>query len=179
MYLILNIIGFKIGWLSSVVGAASQMPWLGPAVLLVVLFVHLRQAARPQLELGLVVACGFIGAWFDSLLAAAGWVAYPSGQLSPYLAPYWIVTMWMLFATTLNRSMSWLKGRHGLAVVLGAIAGPMSYYAGNKLGGIEFLNPVAATVALSIGWAVLMPIVMMLAERLDGFSTGGDEVTNA
>ena len=170
MHLIFNIVGFKIGWLSSVVGGASQMPWLGPVVLLAVLFVHLRQAARPDLEFGLVVACGVLGAWFDSLLAAAGWVAYPSGQLSPYLAPYWIVTMWMLFATTLNRSMSWLKGRPGTAAILGAVAGPMSYYAGNKLGGIEFLDPVAATVALSIGWAALMPIVMMLAERLDGFS---------
>ena len=170
MHLIFNIVGFKIGWLSSVVGGASQMPWLGPAVLLAVLFVHLRQAARPDFEFGLVVACGVLGAWFDSLLAAAGWVAYPSGQLSPYLAPYWIVRMWMLFATTLNRSMSWLKGRPGTAAILGAVAGPMSYYAGNKLGGIEFLDPVAATVALSIGWAALMPIVMMLAERLDGFS---------
>ena len=169
MQLLINLLGFKIGWMSSVLGAARDMPWLGPAVLLVVLFVHLRQAERPDLELGLVVACGVIGAWFDSILAATGWVSYPAGQFAPNLAPYWIVTMWMLFATTLNRSMSWLKGRLALAAVMGAIAGPMSYYAGSKLGGIVFESPLAATIVLSVGWAAIMPVVVLLADRLNGF----------
>lgn len=169
MHLLINILGFKVGWLSSVLGAAREMPWLGPAVLLVVLLLHLRQANRPDLEIGLVVACGVIGAWFDSILAATGWVSYPSGQFDPNIAPYWIVAMWMLFATTLNRSMSWLKGRPALAAAMGAIAGPMSYLAGNRLGGIVFESPLAATVALSVGWAVLMPVVVMLADRLNGF----------
>ena len=129
----------------------------------------LRQARRPELEAGLVLACGILGTWFDSLLVATSWVGYPSGQISPFLAPYWIITMWMLFATTLNRSMGWLRGRLVLASVLGAIAGPASYIAGQKLGGIEFREPVFAIAALAIGWAVVMPLLMMLAERLDGF----------
>lgn len=169
MQILVNILGFKLGWLSSVVGAAREMPWLGPAVLIAILAVHLRQARRPDLELGLVIACGIIGAWFDSILAATGWVSYPSGQIDPHFAPYWIVAMWMLFATTLNRSMSWLKGRQALAAAMGAIAGPMSYYAGNRLGGIEFEDPLAATIALSVGWALIMPVVVLLAERLNGF----------
>jgi len=170
MQILVNILGFKIGWLSSVLGAAAQMPWLGPVMLLVVLAVHLRQAERPDLEIGLVVACGVIGAWFDSILAATGWVSYPSGQIDPHVAPYWIIAMWMLFATTLNRSMSWLKGRLVLAAVMGAVAGPMSYYAGNRLGGIVFESPLAATIALSIGWAAIMPVVVVLAERMNGFA---------
>ena len=169
MPLLINLIGFKVGWVSSVMGAAAQMPWLGPAVFALVAFVHLRQARRPDLELGLVATAGAIGICFDSLIVAMGWVSYPSGQFSPVLAPYWIVTMWMLFATTLNRSMAWLKGRSALAVVLGGIAGPASYYAGHKLGAIEFVDPMAAFAALAIGWAAIMPLLMMLAERLDGF----------
>lgn len=169
MHILINILGFKVGWLSSVVGAAQDMPWLGPAVLIAVLAVHLRQAERPDLEFGLVVACGVVGAWFDSILAATGWVSYPSGQFDPNVAPYWIVAMWMLFATTLNRSMSWLKGRLPLAAAMGAIAGPMSYYAGSRLGGIVFESPLAATIALSVGWGLIMPVVVMLAERLNGF----------
>lgn len=169
MSILINVLGFKVGWLSSVIGGAREMPWLGPAVLVVVLALHLRQAKRPDLELGLVVACGIIGVWFDSMLAASGWVSYPSGQIDPHLAPYWIVAMWMLFATTLNRSMSWLKGRLVLAAVMGAIAGPLSYLAGSRLGGIEFEAPLAATIALSVGWAVIMPVVVSLADRLNGF----------
>ena len=169
MYMLINIIGFKVGWVSSVMGAASQMPWLGPLVFLFVAIIHLRLARRPELELGLVIAAGVIGVWFDSFIVAMGWVAYPSGQFSPLLAPYWIITMWMLFATTLNRSMVWLRGRVVMAAILGAIAGPASYLAGRQLGAIEFVDPVAALLALAVGWAVIMPIMMALAVRLDGF----------
>lgn len=175
MHMIINLIGFKVGWVSSVMGAAAQMPWLGPVVFALVAFVHLRQARRPDLELGLVIAAGAIGICFDSFIVAMGWVTYPSGQFSPLLAPYWIVTMWMLFATTLNRSMAWLKGREMLAAILGAIAGPASYYAGQKLGAIQFVEPAAALSALAIGWAIIMPVLMVIAERLDGFQPAAVE----
>ena len=169
MQVFINFIAFQFGWFSSVLGAARDMPWIGPLVFLVVLLIHLRQARRPELELGLVIACGLIGTWFDSLLVAFGWVAYPSGQFRSFMAPYWIITMWMLFATTLNSSMGWLRGRLVLASVMGGVAGPMSYVAGQKLGGIEFVEFGAAIAALAIGWAVLMPVLTVLAERLDGF----------
>ena len=169
MQVLVNFIAFQFGWFSSVLGAAREMPWLGPVVFVAVLLIHLRQARRPELELGLVIACGVIGTWFDSLLVATGWVAYPSGQFSQLLAPYWIITMWMLFATTLNSSMGWLRGRMLLASVLGGVAGPMSYVAGQKLGGIVFVEFWPAIAALAVGWALMMPVLMVLAERLDGF----------
>ena len=62
-----------------------------------------------------------------------------------------------------------LKGRLVLAAAMGAIAGPMSYVAGAKLGGIVFESPQAATALLSVGWALLMPVVVILADRLNGF----------
>lgn len=168
MPLLVNFIAFQVGWFSSVVGAAQQMPWLGPLAFLVVLAIHLRQCRRPDVELVLVIACGALGLFFDSVLVSLGWVTYPSGLFSEYLAPYWIVTMWMLFGTTLNLSMGWLKGRPILAAMLGAIGGPASYVAGQKLGGIVFLDSAAAIVALAVGWAVFMPLLLALAERCDG-----------
>ena len=170
MAMLINFIAFQVGWFSSVIGAAKQMPWLGPVVLLFVLAIHLKQARRPEFELALIVACGIIGLFFDSLLVAFEWVTYPSGQFSAFLAPYWIVTMWMLFGTTLNLSMGWLKGRPILAAAFGAIGGPASYIAGQKLGGIIFLDYYAALIALAIGWAISMPILLALSTRLDGIS---------
>lgn len=170
MPMLINFTAFQVGWFSSVIGAAKQMPWLGPVVLVLVLAIHLKQSHRPHFELGLIAACGIVGLFFDSLLVAFGWVAYPSGQFSALLAPYWIVTMWMLFGTTLNLSMGWLKRRAALAAVLGAIGGPASYIAGQKLGGIIFLDYVAALVALAIIWAISMPLLLALATRLDGIS---------
>lgn len=170
MNMLLNFVAFQLGWFSSVLGAARHMPWLGPIAFLLVLALHLRGARRPRIEITLVVACGIIGMLFDSVLVAAGWVTYPSGLFNDLLAPYWIVTMWMLFGTTLNASMGWLKGRPLLAAALGAIGGPASYVAGQKLGGIVFLEFTPAIIALAVGWAVFMPVLMWLAERFDGIS---------
>jgi hypothetical protein len=169
MQVLLNFLAFQVGWFSSVLGAAKHMPWIGPLVVIAIAAFHLRQARRPDLEAGLIVSCGVIGLFFDSLLVSLGWVAYPSGYFNTSFAPYWIVTMWMLFATTLNLSMGWLKGRPSLAALLGAVAGPLSYLGGQKLGGMQFVEQTNALIFLSVGWAVMMPIIMTLAERLDGF----------
>ncbi len=170
MPMFINFAAFQVGWFSSVIGAAKQMPWLGPLALIVVLAIHLRQARRPHTELALIVACGMVGIFFDSLLVIFGWVSYPSGQFSEFLAPYWIVTMWMLFGTTLNLSMRWLKGRPILAAVFGAAGGPASYIAGQKLGGIVFVDFASAIFALAIGWAIFMPLLLAVSQRLDGMS---------
>lgn len=168
MHFLVNFAAFQIGWFSAVLGAANEMPWLGPLVFVGVLAIHLRLVSRPDLETGLVIASGVIGFYFDSLLVASNWVTYPSGMVSASFAPYWIVTMWMLFATTLNVSMRWLRDKPVVAAIFGAIGGPLSYLAGAKLGGIVFVDQVAALAALAIGWGSAMPILMALSKRLDG-----------
>jgi hypothetical protein len=97
-------------------------------------------------------------------------MSYPGGQFAQGLAPYWIVAMWGLFATTLNLSMSWLRGRQWLAALLGAVGGPLAYLAGARLGGLQMPDPVLALAVQALGWAVLLPVLNRLAERLDGFS---------
>ena len=168
MGLLVNCVVFQVAWLSSVIGGAQQMPWIGPISVLVALVLHLRAARKPAEEVLLVLTCALIGAGFDSMLVAAGWVTYKAGLFSEYFAPYWIITMWMLFATTLNVSMRWLRGKPKLAALFGFYGGPASYIAGQALGGIVLTNQVASLLALAIGWAVMMPILMWLSENLDG-----------
>jgi hypothetical protein len=79
--------------------------------------------------------------------------------------------MWMLFGTTLNLSMGWLKGRPWLAAAFGAFGGPASYIAGQKLGGIVFVDYYAAVIALATGWAIFMPLLLIVAERYNGMTT--------
>ena len=168
MLLLVNFIIFQVGWMSSVIGGAREMPWLGPVVVLGALTVHLWFAHRRFEEVLLVLSCAVIGATFDSALVTAGWVTYKSGLINEYLAPYWIVTMWMLFATTLNVSMRWMRGKPKLAAVFGFVGGPAAYLAGEALGGIVLVNKDAAIGALAVGWAIMMPFLMWLSESLDG-----------
>jgi hypothetical protein len=168
MLFLVNVVVFQIAWLLSVIGGAQQMPWLGPLAALFAFALHLFAARKPFEEVLLVLSCGLIGASFDSILVAAGWVTYKAGLFSDYFAPYWIITMWMLFAMTLNVSMRWLRGKPKLAALLGFYGGPVSYIAGQALGGIVLTNQIAALTALAVGWAVMMPMLMRLSENLDG-----------
>lgn len=168
MPMLVNVIAFKIGWLSSVIGGAQQMPWLGPLAAIAVLSIHFYFARRPSQEIVLIICAALLGALFDSALLAAGWVTYSSGLFSEYVAPYWIITMWMLFATTLNVSFRWMREKPLLAAVFGLFGGPLAYLAGQKLGGITLVNEVAALAALGIGWAIFMPLLLWLSKNFDG-----------
>lgn len=170
MNIVINAVMFKIGWLSSVLGAAKGLPTLGPAMVVLAIAIHLRIAHRPSREIVLILTTGLIGAFWDSTMIAMGWVSYPNGTFLANIAPYWILGMWMLFATTLNLAFKALQSRLMLATLLGAVFGPLSYYSGSKMGAITLVEPTAAMIALSVAWAILMPALLLMASQLDGFT---------
>jgi len=135
-----------------------------------VIGLHLALARRAFPEALLIVAASLIGLVWDSALIAIGLFTYPSGVLVPGLAPYWMIALWAVFATSLNLSMGFLKGRPWLAALVGGIGGPVSYLAGGRLGGLEMSDPTLALGAQAIGWAVLLPVLTHLAARWDGCS---------
>jgi len=99
---------------------------------------------------------------------ATGWLEYPNGTVLSGAAPYWILALGAVFAPQFNTAFGWLKQRMLLASMLGAIVGPMSFRAGAALGAVRFVEPLPATVALAIGWAILMPALILFSRRWDG-----------
>jgi hypothetical protein len=75
--------------------------------------------------------------------------------------------MWALFATTINLSMGWLKGRWALSVLMGAVFGPLAFIGGEKLGAVVFLDSTLSIITLSVGWGLLMPLLLWTAERIN------------
>lgn len=169
MPILVNFIAFQLGWFACVLGAAWGWPWAGTGIALAIVALHLARAPQPQREATLVVGAAALGALWDSLLVVLGWIEYPNGTLVAGTAPHWMVALWMLFATTLNVSLAWLKRRLPLALVFGAIGGPLAYFGGAKLGALVFANQIAALTALAVGWALLTPLLIVLARRCDGF----------
>ena len=170
MTVVSNFLLFQAGWFACVIGAAQDAPWAGSLIALAIVGGHLARAAHPQRELALVLLAGLIGALWDSALAATGWIAFASGQWVPATAPHWMVALWMIFATTLNVSLAWLKQRLLIAALAGSIGGPLAYFGGAKLGALEFVAPVPALIALAVGWGLLTPLLLMLARRFDGYT---------
>lgn len=161
---------FQLGWFACVISAAQGYPWIGTGVATAIVAWHVWAAERPPEEFSLVLQVMLIGALWDSLLVMLGWLAYPFGTVVAGTAPHWILALWALFATSLNLSMRWLKTRLGWAAVLGALCGPLSYWAAVRLGAVQFVHPARAIVALSLGWSLIMPALMLLSRRYDGFS---------
>ncbi len=167
-WLIANIVLVQAGWLACVLGAAHGLPWFGTLAMLAILAWHLSRAPRRLVELRLVAATVALGIVLDGTLLASGAVQFPNGQWFTQLTPHWMMALWAEFAMSLNVSLRWLRHRAWLAAALGAVAGPMSFLAGMRLGAVQIVHPTVALAMLALGWAVLMPLLLALSKRYDG-----------
>lgn len=166
--MLLNLSLFKAGWLAAVFAAAASLPILGTAVIAIAVAVHLRRSDKPRDEVLLLALAAAIGFVWESLLVYAGIVEYGSNATLAAIAPYWIVAMWVLFATTLNVGMRWLRKNLLVAAVFGGLGGPLSFLAGEKAGAVSFSDTSTALVVIGLGWAVLLPLLVRYAARNDG-----------
>ncbi len=164
-----NFILFQTAWISCVIAGGSVWHWFGTLVIGVVVAMQLVQADLPQMEIRLIAIALMIGMIWDSLLVMMGLTQYQYGQLLPGFAPHWIIALWALFACTMNLSLRWLKPRLLMAALLGAVGGPLAYYAGQKLGAVTFGHTQTTLIALAIGWGVFTPMLAYLSRKYDGF----------
>ena len=167
---IANFVVFQAAWFAAVLGAAHQIPLWGTACVIAAIAWHLGVSARPAQEAKLIACACAIGLVVESAIAMQGNVSYPSGQPVAWLAPYWMVALWGELAIALNVTMRWMKRRLWLAAVLGAVAGPMAFVSGVKLGGAQFIDTTPALLMLAGAWAAMMPLLVWLSIRFDGVS---------
>lgn len=168
--IIQNFVLFQLGWLGCVMGGASQnMAWVGVAMVGSIIAVHLLRASSARQEVMLILVTVVLGTAWDSLLTSLGMYEFKSGMFITDIAPYWLIAMWALFATTLNVSMTWMKGRYLLAALLGLVGGPLAYYAGYKLGAVNFENTLNTLVTVGAGWFFIMPLLVLLSEKFNGY----------
>lgn len=164
---LINISLFKAGWLAAVFSAAASVPVLGTLAIAVAVAVHLARSESRAGEIRLLALATAIGFSWESLLVATGLVQYGAASVIPGTAPYWIVAMWLLFATTLNVGMRWLRKSMIITAVFGAIGGPMSFLAGQKAGAVSFPDPAVSLAVIGLGWAVFLPLLVRYASRVD------------
>jgi hypothetical protein len=162
---ILNFVLFQAGWFACVLGGAHGMPVAAVASAGAVIVVSLWWFSADRMrDARLLLAVALIGFCVDTLHLHFGVFELIGDPRFPHLCPLWLVALWTMFGTTLHGSLSWLAGRYGLAAMLGAVAGPLSYHGGAKLGAVT-LHPNSAfsIAALAVGWAIVMPLLVWLA----------------
>ncbi len=172
--IIINFILFQLAWFACVLGAANAMPIIGVAVTALVISWHLLKAYKPKQEVILILIAVAIGATFDQLMVSTQLVDYVHHgwgniALNTQLVPIWIIALWAGFTTSLNVSLKWMRHKNLIALLFGGIGGPLAYFAAQKLGAVT-LTSINSYVALSIGWAVITPLLLKIAEKFDGYS---------
>jgi hypothetical protein len=168
--LLLNVVVYQCVWFACVLGAAARQPLIGIALALVAVLLHLSMARDPLRELPVIGLAMVAGAGFDSLLVATGLVRMDQAVLTGGVLPLWMVALWAAFATTLNVSLRALRGRYLLSATIAAVGAPLAYSAGAGLGALQIGHWLPALLAIGMGWALLLPLLMKSAQRFDGFA---------
>lgn len=77
------------------------------------------------------------------------------------------MALWVLFTGSFRLSMSWLERRLVLAGLLGAVGGPLSYSAGQRMGAClihpDFLHGYGS---LGLIWGIVIPLLFRLSGAL-------------
>jgi hypothetical protein len=158
---------FYAGWIACVAGAGQGVPWLGPVLMVPLLGIQAWLTPNLRLEIRFLAILGVLGLLLDSVFSVGGVLSYRPFPWPPPVAPLWIGVLWVLFGTTLGRSLAWLAERPGLAALLGLLGGPGSYWAGERLGAVSFgFHPLVSMVLIGLAWAAAMPALYWLHGRL-------------
>jgi hypothetical protein len=151
---------FQLGWAICVLGGNL----MAVAYSLVALLIHHRYVLQSKSEWKVIGFIVLVGLTWDSLLVFFGLIVYPDAVW--FNLPVWMVCLWILFATTFMHSMAWLSGYSWLSVFVGAVFGPMSYWAGVEFSDASFgASPIMSMVVIAAGWAILFPIGLYMTVR--------------
>ena len=163
----INFVLYQTGWFCCVLGAAWQIPWLGMSIALALIGIHLWLSTDRTVQLKLLFVAAVFGLAVDSTQLWAGVFAFSSGVIVEWLPPPWMTILWMQFATTFHYSMRWLSRRYMLSACFGLAGAPLAFFAGERLGAVEFLQPrVMHYAALALLWSVAVPLLIYVADCL-------------
>ena len=152
-----NALLFQAGWFICVLGGNSG--WL--ILALVILLVHWVWRGDGRL----MVEAFIIGLALDSGLM---WLNVYDFHPNRWLVPLWLAMLWPLLAMTLRHCLAWTARPWWLAAGLGAVAGPVSYYAGGRLAGVDFPHGTGITMAgLALVWAGVFPALQQRATAIE------------
>jgi hypothetical protein len=168
-WVVANFVVFQITWFTCVGSVARNLSSLGLAVIAIAVGIHLISVRHRTNAMLLAAASLLIGIIIESILAMAHATQFDRSALAIGSAPLWMIAMWALFSTTLNVSMRWLRGRYVLATVLGAVAGPLSYLAGSKMGALSLPLDYSLLI-IGTCWAAAMPLLLLSAKKWDAMA---------
>ena len=151
---------FQCGWFACVLGGDSRWLLVGVAALII----HLLWISAWSEDGLVILAVTVLGTVVDTTLRSLG--VFHFGVAGP-LIPFWLIMLWALLATTLRHCLAWSAQPWWRASLLGALGGPLSYYAGSQMAGVRFgFDTPSTLIGLALLWSVLFPVLHKIARTL-------------
>jgi hypothetical protein len=164
----INFLLFQGVYTLSLVGVINNLAWIGGLGLAAFAIWHARTAKAAKTDFLLAGIAVAVGLSLDTLYMRSGLIAYNGELLWSGIAPLWILVLWANFALTLGGCLSWLRGRLALAALLASTGGPLSYYAGIRLGTATVSgDPLLLFSVISVTWAIAVPALLWLSMQLE------------
>ena len=144
-----NAVWFKVCWLGCIYFGNAAAMLIAPLTL----FIHMKIVPMTAKQWLFVLIIVVVGILFDSLLGAVGLLVFPKNALLP---PFWLITIWIAFATLLLISLPRIIIMRELFVVLTGVGGMLSYFAGGTISAVQFGQESAIVLPmLFCGWALM------------------------
>ena len=148
------LIGFKITWLSCILGEIYINSFFGLIIGVIYLFIFFHYQKNLKRSFYIIIFFSFIGYTFDSFLSFFE-IYQIKAQLNFLFLPIWFLVLWPSFSCLLVEIFIFLKNKNILSLLLGGIFGPISYYAGVSLNLVESSN-YKTFIIISIFWSLMM-----------------------
>ncbi|MDX2012848.1 MAG: DUF2878 domain-containing protein [Myxococcaceae bacterium] len=161
----LHAVGMQGAWFAAALTASTSWHPVGVAANGLVFGAHVATSGHARRELSRGGIGLLLGVVVELVNQYAGGLQV---QQATWLPPAWLLSLWPVFASAMmtGHSLEWLRRRKGLAAIVGAVVGPLSYSGGGRLGALALDGP-RSVVTLAVCWGVAMPLLAWLADRLE------------
>ncbi len=168
MRLVVDIIGFQVTWWACALGAASGHWEPGVAVAGAVLIGQIWASGTRLATLAAVFTAAVVGVVAETAIVASGLIDFAAARPALGLAPLWLISLWMVFATCAGATARMLGERQMLlGAALGALLAPPTYWAGAGLGALKLAEPAwLPLVTVAVVWAIATPMILAVYGRI-------------
>ncbi len=160
-----NFIAFQVSWFVCCYNA-GLLPWTGVLIVAAWTSCLLVNNRHWRTDLKIFLVAAFTGYLMDSLLVLCGAISFPAEARIGWPTTLWMVALWINLAATLRYSLSWLLGKLPAAALLGAIGGPVAYYAGYRLDAINLTDLPYSLLLISLEWLLAFPALVWFTMRV-------------
>jgi hypothetical protein len=147
MHKIISFVLFNGIWFSAVVGRNDYL-WLTIALVLVQVVYSQRIG---KVHWTLVARLFAVGLLLEAISISLGAIDFVGGYF-----PLWLALLWLGFSAMAPVALDWLAKKTWLALLAGAVSGPITYITGVEFGAAAIESTVITVVTYAIVWSLMM-----------------------